>query len=120
MNLLKGLIDTNRTLNEIARLRKQRQILVCHLRTRTLMCRYLEKGVLRVGEERDHLRNELESEKVASRASLTAMQADLNAARAEAHDMDKKWRQALEDQCQAIVERDEAVASLRALETSNG
>ncbi|MEK7392400.1 MAG: hypothetical protein AAB214_07515 [Fibrobacterota bacterium] len=130
MNLLKGLIDTNRTLNEIARLRKQRQILAYHLRRELRFRRLsrhvrgyvadLQAAVLHVSEERDHLRNELASEKQASRTSLDAMQADLNAARAGAYDLDAKWRDALEAQCQAIVERDEALAQLRALETANG
>jgi len=131
---LKGLINMNQTLNEIARLRKQRRILAFHLRktihgfrfSRSLVRRFTEEtvdlrsAVLRVSEMRDHAISELASEKQASRASLDAMQADLDAARAEAHELDAKWRDALQAQCQAVVERDEASTRLRALETSNG
>lgn len=128
--VIKTMIQLNLALNEIIRLRRQRQILARHLHRELRLRRLshhvrgyvadLQAAVLHVSEERDHLRNELAFEKQASRTSLDAMQADLNAARAGAYDLDAKWRDALEAQCQAIVERDEAIAQLRALETANG
>ena len=123
---LEALIDLNNALNEVQRLRKQRRILVRHLRDRQVALRVSRRirhvleqnltdhqvAILRVSEQRDHLRAELTAEKRAAQETTQSLRADLDAVRAAANDLDTKWRQALEAQCQAIVDRDIARGQL--------